>query len=352
MRRSAAMRRILPVKAGEEPESMTGRELIADASAFCHATLSNQLARFMPGVYVRLTRQTGRGAAPETPREIAEYFTRCFDDYFACLNVQPASIPQFLEGKRILEYGPGDVLGTALLMYAHGASEVHCLDRFPLQRASAQNHAALGCLLDSLRGQARSRAESTFLKVGDPASGFDPQKISYLLRPSGLSGGEAVYDLSISRAVLEHVDDLDGTFRDIRRSLRPGGLSIHLVDLKSHGLDRRDPLDFLTWPHPVYRLMFSHKGFPNRWRVDRYRALTAAHGLACRSMHPTDRLTQAQVETIRARLAQPFRALSSEDLSWLSFWMVLEKPAEIAGGPNAGRPEIGGVVLSEEGTVP
>ncbi len=308
---------------------MTVRELIANTSAFCHAALSNQLARFLPELYVRMTKQTGRGAGQETPQEVAEYFRTCFDDYFACLGVESGSIPAFLEGKRVLEYGPGDVLGTALLMYSHGASEVHCLDHFPLQRGTAQNHAVLTCLLDYLSGKARSRAESAFRTLGDPASGFDPQKISYLLRPHGISEAEAKYDLSISRAVLEHVDDLEGTFRDIRRSLRPGGVSIHLVDLKSHGLDRKVPLDFLTWPQPAYRLMFSHKGFPNRWRVNRYRALIAENGLICRLMRPTGKLAHTQVEKIRAELARPFRDVSTEDLSWLGFWMVLEKPTDV-----------------------
>jgi hypothetical protein len=310
---------------------MNARRIIRDASAVCHAILSNLLARFMPKLYVRLTQQTGRGGGAESPREIAEYFTRCFNEYFTHLYVQPASIPEFLESKRILEYGPGDVLGTALLMYAHGAREVHCLDRFPLNRASAENHAALQYLCDSLCGPTKIRGESAFREPGNPASGFDPEKISYTVRPSGISGAEMVYDLSISRAVLEHVDDLDGTFRDIRRSLRPGGVSIHLVDLKSHGLDRRDPFDFLTWPEFVYRLMFSHKGFPNRWRVNRYRELIADHGLICRSIEATDRLPMAQAEFIRTRLDRPFRALSSEDLSWLGFWMVLEKPAKDSG---------------------
>lgn len=34
---------------------------------------------------------------------------------------------------------------------------------------------------------------------------------------------------------------------DIQRSMKAGGLSVHQVDLKSHGLDRYAAFDFLTW---------------------------------------------------------------------------------------------------------
>ena len=34
---------------------------------------------------------------------------------------------------------------------------------------------------------------------------------------------------------------------DIQRSMKAGGLSVHQVDLKSHGLDRYVAFDFLTW---------------------------------------------------------------------------------------------------------
>jgi hypothetical protein len=73
--------------------------------------------------------------------------------------------------------------------------------------------------------------------------------------------------------------------------------------------------------------MYSHKGFPNRWRPDAYRALLARSGLVVRSIEATGRLSPTDVERIRGRVAAPLRGASDDDLSWLGFWMVLEKPA-------------------------
>jgi hypothetical protein len=45
-------------------------------------------------------------------------------------------------------------------------------------------------------------------------------------------------DALYSQAVLEHVDDLPGTYRALWAWLRPGGWASHTLDYKSHGLAR------------------------------------------------------------------------------------------------------------------
>jgi hypothetical protein len=132
----------------------------------------------------------------------------------------------------------------------------------------------------------------------------------------------------ISRAVLEHVNDLRATFVDMRNVLREHGIAVHQVDLKSHGLHRRTPLDFLTWPTSLWTLMYGHKGVPNRWRVDRYRQILAELGLDTVSLEATAFAEQGSIDAVRAYLARPFRELSDEDLSWLGFWLVCCRPAE------------------------
>jgi SAM-dependent methyltransferase len=128
--------------------------------------------------------------------------------------------------------------------------------------------------------------------------------------------------LVVSRAVLEHVNDLPATFRDMRRALAPDGVALHLVDLKSHGLHRRNPLDFLTWPDVLWTLMYSCKGVPNRLRPGDYRAAAQAAGLEIASMVATGRARREDVTEVRPHLAAPFRGLSDDELAWLGFWMV------------------------------
>jgi len=133
------------------------------------------------------------------------------------------------------------------------------------------------------------------------------------------------FDLIISRAVLEHVNSLDDTFSDIKQALKQEGISIHQIDLRSHGLHRYTPLDFLTWPTLLWSSMYSHKGVPNRWRIDKYREFIDEVGLKVIKMNPVLLAEQKDIDAVRPYLATPFRNISDEDLSWMIFWVVLRK---------------------------
>ncbi len=289
-----------------------GRDLLL----FVRAVVTNQLAR--SHLYMRMAGRTGRATGEETPDELVVYFRGCVKDYLEQLGADES----FLRGKRVLEYGPGDTLGVALLLYALGAQSVHCVDRFPLHRMSDHSRRTYQAIIEALGGQPRERARSAF----DPARGLDPSVIEYRVTPDGVSGRAGAYDLVISRSVLGLVNRLDRTFADIAAALAPGGVSVHKVDLSSHGLDRYRPLDFLSWPDPLYHLMYSRKGRPNRWRADKYQQLARDAGLRIRSITPTGRVPQEQLEPLRAKLPPQFQQVDPELLSWLGFWMVLERP--------------------------
>lgn len=304
---------------------MYTENLPKDALLFAKAVFSNQVARFLPSLYVKLTHQTGRGHQEEDAAQIADYYSRCFIDYIDRLNSeQKTNIDRYLRGKKVLEYGPGDILGVALLMYTHGVECVDCVDRFPLNKISEKNLEVYRILLESLKGKERVRAESAFKDRGLPESGFNPSAINYSVRPDGLTGETKKYDLIISRAVLEHVNNLESTILDISNALKTGGVAIHEVDLKSHGLDRYQAFDFLTWPEMLYKLMYGYKGFPNRWRVNRYKELVEKSGLRFVKLIPTGTLEVEKLDLIRPKMARLFRPVPSEELSWLGFWMVLE----------------------------
>ena len=292
------------------------------------AFASNQLARIAPRAYVKLTKQTGRGDPDsETPNDIASYFENCLDDYFSILEISAEQQEDFLRDKVILEYGPGDIPGVALLMVAKGARKVYCIDRFPLVKTDEKSLGVINRLASRLPENQKQRFRGCFADPGSPSSGFSSEHIEYLVRPDGLSGIVGQIDLVISRAVLEHVNDLDATFIDMSKAMRPGALSLHQVDLKSHGLHRANPLDFLEYPSWLWSLMYSHKGVPNRWRVDRYRHLLATQPLDLLVLRPTALFNQKDVESISGRLAKPFQGISASDLGWQGFWMFCRKRA-------------------------
>ncbi len=303
---------------------MYTENLMKDAALFGKALLSNQLARFAPKLYVSLTKQTGRGNDEDDTLTVAEYFIRCFREYGEQLGLNEEEFSEYLKGKSVLEFGPGDILGVALLIYAHGAQRVDCVDRFPLSKLSEKNISVYMHILDSLHSDKRERANSAFIEAGNPRSGFNPRAVSYKVTNDGLSGASCEYDLIVSRAVLEHVNNLEETLHDIKRSMKPDGVSLHEVDLRSHGLDRYTDFDFLTWPTMVYKLMYSHKGFPNRWRIDKYKELAGNSKLSIKKISPTGRVGQEKINIISPKVAKEFRHISPDELSWLGFWMMLE----------------------------
>jgi SAM-dependent methyltransferase len=299
----------------------------SDLPRFFKAAASNLLAGVSPPLYVRLTRQTGRGRDDIEPGDVARYFITCVDDYAAQLKLDASGFDAFLLGRNVLEYGPGDVLGVALVLYARGAAKVTCVDRFPLERISATNAEVYRKLIESLQGPARERARRAFCEPGQPESGFAANTVCYSVTQDGLAAQPCTFDLVLSRAVLEHVNRLESTIDDIAAALRPGGISIHCVDLRSHGLDRRQVLDFLTWSDWAYALMYSNKGFPNRWRVDKYRDCLRRSGLRLLSLTPTDLVSHEDARRIVDRLPRALRGASTEDLRWLGFWFVAEPSA-------------------------
>lgn len=306
---------------------------LKDVKRFARAMVTNQLARFAPNLYLRLTGQTGRGEEGNSPPEIADYFVRCFEDYRNRLSTLGIRLEYLIHDRDLLEYGPGDLPGVALLMYAYGARSVTCADRFAMVNLSPSNIEVLRLLLMAMPEAQRTRAERAFNTAGRPESGFRPEAVDYVVTPDGCVHQQARYALVYSRAVLEHVNDLEATFRDMNSALTKGGIAIHEVDLKSHGLHRDTPLDFLCWPEWAWSVMHSNKGVPNRLRIDTYRDLIQRVGMGKLSLDVNETASIDDINAARPYLATAFRHLTDEDLSWLSFWMVLNKPEEGSPSP-------------------
>lgn len=305
---------------------MFGSNLAADAVRVLRATAKNAIAAVAPGVYARLTGETGRGRRPETPEGTAAYFISVVEELER--RVFPAATGAALwTGLRVLEYGPGDCPGAALALLARGAERVVCVDRFPLVRPKPAVVATLAALLERFTPEERRRAADAFATPGDPASGFDPRRLAYVVNGRGCSDAADAFDVACSRAVFEHVADPRRTFDDMRRALRADGVAAHLVDLKSHGLHRENPLDFLTWPEGLWKLMYGSRGAPNRLRIDRYRDAARDAGFADVRFETVESFRPEDLAAVRAALDAPFRKLSDEDLLVAGFWLVARRPA-------------------------
>jgi SAM-dependent methyltransferase len=290
--------------------------LWAIPSATFHAS-RNLVFRRAPRVanaLLRLGNVSGRGGAHEGPRAV-DYFHGVVSDYEQ-IATHTGLVPDarsLFRGRRVLELGPGDTRSVALLARLRGARLVEGFDAFDITSRDERY----------LRGIYEPLME----RDGEPG-GFPRAKD--LLRDvrmhpdrASLRAAEGRYDLVISRAVLEHVTDLDALFDDLARVTTPDAVQVHKVDLRCHGNKFDHELDFLMFPEAVYRAMASHTGMPNRVRVGGYLDLGARHGFALVYAGATHRISVAEVNAVRDQLAPPYDRMAPEALAVLGVWIVL-----------------------------
>lgn len=128
-------------------------------------------------------------------------------------------------------------------------------------------------------------------------------------------------DLVISQAAMEHVDDLEGTIKNISRMLKRGGVSTYQVDLKCHGTSKwwnghwmYSPLEWKIIRGRVPYLI-------NRASLSKHLALHKKYGLKIRGV----KVFRMKTELPRAYFALEFRNIPEDDLTASSAFICSEK---------------------------
>jgi SAM-dependent methyltransferase len=166
------------------------------------------------------------------------------------------------------ELGPGDSIGIGLAALLSGVQKYRALD---IVRYSdlAENLEVFDELVGLFRRREPVPGEEEFPLLMPRLSSYafpaelldetwlqnalDPQRVQQLRAALSSAGDEQspiLYaapwkdpslitdqsvDLIYSQAVLEHVDDLPGVYRAMRRWLKPGGAMSHQIDFQCHG---------------------------------------------------------------------------------------------------------------------
>lgn len=291
----------------------------------------NALMRGAPGVaqgLQRLTRDTGR-AGTCVGRAAAEYFRAVADDFETI--ARHAGIEGSLyDGKTVLELGPGDTMGVSLVARLRGARGCEAFDAFDIaSRDRAYLEAIYGPIVELEGRDGGARAAWELLEA-----------CAHRTTPAALRAGGRRFGAVLSRAVLEHVKDLDALFALARDVADEDAVWVHEVDLRDHGITHGHPLDFLRFSERAWTRMTSHTDAPSRARASEYLALGARHGLTLVWGGVSHRATPAEVRAIKPELADPFRAMDDEELSILGLWLVHVGPAHPLARPIAAPPPI------------
>lgn len=307
-------------------------------------SLIKGLLTFVPGMERVLPKRDAGHSPP------ASYFYGVWLKHLAILNEQGVhGLPQ-----SVAELGPGDTLGVGLAALLCGAQRYYALDIVPHTDLQA-NSKVLGEVLELLQKRAPrpTKGWPDFDHLLDerlfPSDLLTEDHLSVSLAPEriarigqalqhGEDGGiriayrapwtdaaiveEDSVDLVISQAVLEHVVDVEGTYRALYKWLKPGGIMSHQIDFTSHRLSR-EWNGYRAISEPVWKAMMGKRSYMiNRVPCSAHLRMMSEAGfeLVCvMKHHRTDGIS-------RSRLAQRWQDISDDDLACSEVFVQARKP--------------------------
>ena len=206
-------------------------------------------------------------------------------------------------GRKVLELGPGRTPAGALVLASHGA-DVMIADPF-LSTWEPAYHPRFMRRFERAWGSPLVAVRQS-IKQGD----FAVRQLRCRAEDIGMP--DESFDVVISNAVLEHVDDIRAVCRQLYRIGKRGGWQSHQVDFRDHH-DFSKPLEFLTYDGPIRDDHSTFKGhWGNRIRPSELHEAFTAAGFRVERTQVTLRAEQNYF----AEFLQRLRASKSAYANW------------------------------------
>jgi len=249
----------------------------------------------------------------------------------------------------VAELGPGDSLGVGLAAILTGASRYVAVDVVPHAR-SRTSEAALDALVRLFAARAAIPGRDELPEITPDVASLDfprtlldarlatPPKVEATRAALAGGTGESVsirytapghdappvesgsVDLAMSQAVLEHVDDLDATYGELARWLRPGAAMSHAIDFRSHGLTR-DWYGHWTVPDPLWSIVRGRRPYLiNRAGASEHVRRIERAGFEIVHLRRTP-----APPAPRSALARRFRDMPDDDLATAGCFVIARK---------------------------
>lgn len=217
-----------------------------------------------------------------------------------------------LSGRHVLELGSGRFARGAIQLIAHGAKCVTLVDPFALHICDPAHEQLLRQDCDSQNldwDHIRDRIEVVRYELSE-------------LVPSHV----APIDLIISHSVLEHVVSPKDVFVKIAELLRPGGTTLHFIDLRDHNFAFRHPFEMLKYSDFIWTNFLNLRGgfHVNRFRLPHYLSAIEKTGLGDVDFEITDSDLEQLCE-VYDQLAPNFKSIDQQTLAALKVSLFARK---------------------------
>lgn len=263
--------------------------------------------------YALLGYRRPRDFLPAQIDRCVQYDFEVVDNWLAYLNAYLGK-PAEINGKNILELGPGQDLGIGLILLAKGALKYNAVDAHDLLSQSSEKF--YKTLFHHLEKNGCEKA--TIAKLHQQLERLQsgrPDRLNYLWREDfdlSVLDGEGV-DFVLSQAAFEHFDEVDRTIKQLNHVVNPGAVFLAVIDLQTHTrwLRDLDPLNIYRYSDSYYRLC-RYISQPNRLRPDEYREILADNGWGNVEIKPLSVLNPDYLRKVQPHLNERFGAKDNQ----------------------------------------
>jgi SAM-dependent methyltransferase len=226
-----------------------------------------------------------------------------------------------LDGKRILELGPGSDLGAGLYLLSKRIAQYNAIDINNLVKAVPPHFYEL--LFEYLQ-KADDKSDIEFLKSElAKTNAGNNDRLNFICRNDfdvSSAFDKNSIDIVFSQAAFEHFDDIEKTIRQLSLVVKSGGIIIAEVDLQTHSrwIRDKDPDNIYRYNKSIYEL-FRFSGTPNRIRPYQYRNSFEKCGWKNISILPLTRLTEETINKLTNSLHRDF----SDEINQMEYLTIL-----------------------------
>jgi len=165
-----------------------------------------------------------------------------------------------IKGSSVLIFGYGGYLGISMELLERGAKKVYLYDKYAKMNNQKNKLLVKHYSKYLTKNKDTIIPNKIFLEViyGD-------------IKEFAIDNPDIKFDLVLSGAVLEHVEDVDKQIKTLFQLTREGGLNLHIIDLRDHYF--KYPFHMLCYKEQIWKKFLNPKSNLNRLRYNDYKSI-------------------------------------------------------------------------------